>query len=106
MTDAKKPRELTEEEFYWLHLEGRKIPCSIQSTAVPCDRLIELMDMKAKYDELENKGKLLCVGFGNEMMKVKHLEKRIEKLREGLKQLRTDKIAIELLKQDDEAMNE
>lgn len=31
---------------------------------------------------------------------------RIEKLREGLKQLRTDKIAIELLKQDDEAKNE
>lgn len=52
MTDAKKPRELTAQEFHWLHLEGRKIPCSIQSTAVPCDRLIELMDMKKDYDKL------------------------------------------------------
>lgn len=85
MTDAKKPRELTEQEFHWLYLEGKPVNQSYAATTIHKDRLIELMDMKKDFH------KLLI---------------RIANLREGLKQLRTDKIAIELLKQDDEAKNE
>lgn len=103
MTNEKKPRE------GYLELTVTGVD-SDGNEFVKCDLYFEKRNNtdihvieKAAYDELEKKGKLLCVALGNEMLKSKNLERRIEKLRDGLKQFRTDKIAIEYLKQDDEA---
>lgn len=49
---GEKVRELTEDEVYWLYVEGIAINSSYPAKAIPVSKLIELLDRKKAYDQL------------------------------------------------------
>lgn len=48
-----KERDLTDEEMFWLYVENREINASYAAKTIPKDRLIDLMDIRARSEKLE-----------------------------------------------------